>query len=53
MAGRGKKLKYDKNARAHAEWTAWKKAGRPARPSKNPQIQAELIHRGLLNWEGK
>ena len=29
MAGRGKKLKYDKNARAHAEWMAGKRLGRP------------------------
>ena len=28
MAGRGKKLKYDKNARAHDEWMAGKKLGR-------------------------
>ena len=34
MAGRGKKLSYAKNARANDEWTAWKKAGRPSRPSK-------------------
>ena len=32
--GRGKKTNYNKNERAHAEWTAWKKAGRPARPSQ-------------------
>ena len=31
---RGKKINQVKNERAHAEWTAWKKAGRPARPSK-------------------
>jgi len=29
MAGRGKKLKYDKNARAWSEWMAGKKLGRP------------------------
>ena len=32
--GRGKKTNYNKNERAHAEWVAWKKAGRPARPSQ-------------------
>jgi len=44
--GRGKKTNYNKNERAHAEWVAWKKSGRPCRPSKNPLIQAE-IERGL------
>ena len=53
MAGRGKKLNQVKNERAHEEWVAWKKAGRPSRPSKNPQTQAELIHKGYLNAEGK
>ena len=28
MAGRGKKLKYDKNSRANAEWMVGKKLGR-------------------------
>lgn len=29
MSGRGKKLSYNKNARAHAEWMQAKKIGRP------------------------
>lgn len=37
--GRGKKMNYNKNERAHAEWTAWKKAGRPARPSRKAEVK--------------
>jgi hypothetical protein len=29
MSGRGKKLKYEKNARANEEWTKDKRADRP------------------------
>lgn len=29
MSGRGKKLKYDKNARSHEEWLKAKRADRP------------------------
>ncbi len=29
MSGRGKKLSYDKNARAHAGWMEKKRQGRP------------------------
>ena len=44
--GRGKKTNNNKNHQAHADWVAWKKAGRPLRPSKNPQTQAWISATG-------
>ena len=51
MAGRGKKLKYEKNARAHEEWQAGKKLGRKKQKwvVDMPERDTDPIGKG--HWE--
>lgn len=50
MAGRGKKLSYDKDARAHDEWMAGKKLGRPKQVWVD-DTPTKLIGESEGHWE--